>query len=113
MAHLTVDGSDLVMVLNRLESLGSMHGSVRVPLTNVASINTSNTMWDQLRGIRMPGTGFPHVIALGTWRYSGGKDFVAVYGRRGVVATLTDPEWKRLIVSCRNPQRACQQINAH
>ena len=35
--------------------------------------------WAELRGIRSPGTGWPKRIALGTWRFSGGKDFVALY----------------------------------
>lgn len=110
MARLTVDGSALIMALNPLEKLGALHGSVRVPLTAIAAMEPCDAIWDELRGWRMPGTGLPGMIALGTWRYSGGKDFVAVCGRGGVVVTLAGLEWNRLLVSCRDPRRVCREI---
>jgi hypothetical protein len=112
MARLAVEGGDLVVRLNPLEKLGALHGSVRVSLSNVTAVQPSNAVWRELCGLRMPGTGFPGVIALGTWRYRGGKDFVAVYRNAGLVITLADSEWTRLVVSSRVPQRVCQQINA-
>ena len=43
----------------------------------------------ELRGLRAPGTGIPGVIALGTWRSKGAKDFAAVYrGGPAVVVEL-------------------------
>ncbi len=113
MAHLRVDGSDLVVALNRMEELGAMHGTIRVPVANVTSVDVSDALWDELLGMRMPGTGIPGVIALGSWRYSGGKDFVAVYGRRGVVITLSGAEWNRLILSSRNPHRLSRHVGAY
>jgi hypothetical protein len=70
-------------------------------------------LWSELRGIRLPGIGLPGVIALGTWRYPGGKDFVAVYRGYGVLVTLSDPSWHRFLVSDRNPKRTCHEINSH
>lgn len=67
MAGLAVEGHDLVVLLNPVEKVGAMHGSIRVPLTNVIAVEPSNAVWHELRGLRMPGTGFPGVIALGTW----------------------------------------------
>ncbi|MBV9060242.1 MAG: hypothetical protein JO296_02735 [Pseudonocardiales bacterium] len=112
MACLAVEGHDLVVRLNPVEKVGALHGSIRVPLTNVIAVEPSNAVWHELRGLRMPGTGFPGVIALGTWRYRGGKDFVAVYRRTGLVIRLADSEWDRLVVSSRVPHRVCQEINA-
>lgn len=112
MARLAVDGSELTLALNPMERLGAMHGSVRVPVANIAAVDVSNPVWGEIQGMRMPGTGLPGVIALGTWRYNGGKDFVAVYGRSGVVVTLTGSEWNRLLVSSRAPRRLCQEINS-
>jgi hypothetical protein len=112
MACLAVEGRHLVVRLNPVEKLGALHGSIRVPLHNVIAVKPGNAVWHELRGLRMPGTGFPGVIALGTWRYRGGKDFVAVYRSTGVVVTLAGSEWNRLIVSSRVPDRICQEINA-
>lgn len=112
MACLVVEGHDLVVRLNSVEKLGALHGSIRVPLDDVAAVQPSNALWDELRGLRMPGTGLPGVIALGTWRFRGGKDFVAVYRSTGIVVTLANSEWNRLVVSSRIPHRICQEINA-
>jgi hypothetical protein len=60
----------------------------------------STTPFRDLRGIRAPGTGLPGVIALGTWRYRGGKDFAALYrGGPALVIELDGAEYRRLLVS--------------
>jgi len=112
MAQLLVDGSDVVVRLGALEVLGAFHRSVRAPLADVVTLEPSNTLWKQLRGMRLPGTGIPGVIALGTWRRKGAKDFLAVYRNTGVVVTLDGSDWSRLLVSCPDPRRTCEQINA-
>lgn len=112
MAQFTVDGNDLVLRLGALEIAGAFHRSIRVPLAAVTAVDPSESMWNQLRGMRMPGTGFPRAIALGTWRYKGSKDFAAVYRDTGVVVTLQGSRWSRLLVSCDDPHAVTEQITA-
>jgi len=53
-----------------------------------------------LRGVRAPETGVTGRIALGTWRYRGGKDFAALYGGKpAVIVHLRDAPFRRLLVS--------------
>jgi hypothetical protein len=53
--------------------------------------------------MRMPGTGWPGAIALGTWRYGGGKDFAALYrGGPALIVELAGAEFRRLLVSSHN-----------
>ena len=101
MAKLTVNGTDLEVKLSPWEKLGAMRGDVSVPLGAVREVRLSGEPWHELRGIRAPGTGIPGVIALGTRRGDGLRDFAAVYGRRPavVVETNGDP-FDRLVVSC-------------
>lgn len=113
MAQLTVAGGDLVLRLRVLEIAGAMHRSIRVPLSAVEAVRASDTMWGELSGMRMPGTGFPRVIALGTWRRKGSKDFAAIYRNTGVVITLHGMQWSRLLVSCDDPRAVCERIDAH
>ena len=50
--------------------------------------------------MRAPGTGLPGVLALGTWRGNGGKDFAALYrGGPAVVVELEGAPFRRLLVS--------------
>ena len=90
MALLRREGAELVVVLNDLEKAGALRGDVRV----------SQTPFRELRGMRAPGTGWPGVIALGTWRGGGGKDFAALYrGGPAVIVELDNAEFRRLLVS--------------
>lgn len=112
MARLLVENGSLVVRLRRLETLGALHRSLRVPMANVVSVEPSEDMWGTLSGLRAPGTGFSGVIALGTWRYKGGKDFVAVYQGKGVVVELAGAEWGRILVSSAAPYRLAERLNS-
>ena len=100
MATLARLGDEVVVQLNDLEKAGAFRGDVHVLASAVRLVRVSTNPFRDLRGLRSPGTGIPGVIALGIWRYKGGKDFAAVYrGGPAVVVELEGAEFKRLIVS--------------
>jgi hypothetical protein len=100
MATLRREGHELVVRMNDLEKLGALRREVRVPLRAVREVRVTDRPFQELRGIRAPGTGFPGVIAVGTWRYRGGKDFAVLYrGEPAVIVELEGAEFKRLLVS--------------
>lgn len=100
MATLRREGDEVVVKLNDLEKAGALRGDVRVPATAVREVRVTPSPFRELRGIRAPGTGFPGVIAIGTWRHRTGKDFAAVYrGGPAVVVELDGAEFGRLVVS--------------
>jgi hypothetical protein len=99
-AKLGYEGDELVVRLSWLEKLGAFRGDVRVPRSSVRDVRATDQPWSELRGIRAPGTGWPGVIALGTRRGSGVRDFSAVYGKRpAAVVELEGAEFDRLVVS--------------
>ena len=101
MAQLVVEGDRLAVGLSALERLGAfVLRRPEAPLAAVRSVRSAGRAYSELRGIRAPGTGLPGVIALGTWRYRGGPDFVAVYGRGPVfVVELEGARYRRFVVS--------------
>jgi hypothetical protein len=101
MARVGREGDELVVRLNDLEKAGALRGDVRVPLSAVRTVTVSERPFRDLRGLRAPGAGLPGVIALGTWRYRGGKDFAALYrgGPALVVELDEDAPYRRLLVS--------------
>ncbi|MEI9907760.1 MAG: hypothetical protein WDO06_07590 [Actinomycetota bacterium] len=59
-------------------------------------------IWNRkiIRGFRAPGSGFPFLVALGTWRIRKGKNFVAVYRKRpGYVFTFSGGDFNQWIVT--------------
>jgi len=100
-ARLIVDGADLVVGLSWLEKLGAVHGNVRVPLRAVRSAVAEPDPWQALRGVKLAGTGIPHVAVLGTRHFDGGRDFAAVVGRRPAVRVELGQEapYAQLLVS--------------
>jgi hypothetical protein len=100
MATLRREGGELVVLLNDLEKLGGLRGGPRVPLTAIRDVRVTDTPFRELRGMRAPGTGIPGVVALGTWRYRGGKDFAALYrGGPALVIELEGAGLTRLLIS--------------
>jgi hypothetical protein len=112
MAHLDLAGGLLILHLSLLERLGGfVRGDAQVPLGSVRAARATDDPWRELRGIRMPGTGLPGKIALGTRRFSGGKDFVAVYGKGpAVIVELAGVEFRRLVVSTRDAEAVAAEI---
>ena len=112
MARLDVAGDELILHLSALERLGGfVRGDARIPLKAVRGARAVSNPWKELRGIRSPGTGWPGVIALGTRRFSGGKDFAAVYGKKpGVVVDLVGVDFARLIVSTPDAEAVAAEI---
>ena len=113
MAQLVIDGDDLVVELSTLEKLGALHGDVSVPLRAVRNVRASVTPYREVRGIRAPGTGWPRRIAIGTWRYRGGKDFACIVGKQpAVVVELEDAAYGRLVVGSPTPDDDARRIAA-
>jgi hypothetical protein len=111
MAHLKIEGDELVLDLSGLEKVEGIHGSIRVPVSSVRAVRYVDDTWPELRGIRAPGTGLPGVVAVGTRRGSGIKDFAAVHGQGpGLVVELEGQEFERLVVSDEHAQTVAEEL---
>ena len=107
------EGDELVLRLSTLEKLGGMRGDIRVPLDAMQDVVVSEDPFGALRGMRAPGTGIPRVIALGTWRYKGLRDFAALYrGKAAVIVHLHDAPFERLFVSADDANALAAAIRA-
>jgi hypothetical protein len=112
MAWLDVAGDEVVLRLSVPERLaGFVRGDGRIPLTAIRDVRVSEDPWRERRGVRSPGTDWPRKVAVGTWRFPGGKDYVALRGRGpGVVLELQGFEFSRVLVSAREPQALAAEI---
>lgn len=100
MAEIKITGETVTVALSRWEKLGSLHEDVSIPRDQISGAHVAQDLWDELRGVRSPGTGVPNHIMLGTSRHHGAKDFCAVYAHApGVVIDLRDHEFDRVLVT--------------
>ena len=102
MAKVIENGNQLILKLSFWEKIGGLHKDLVVPKENLIKKTVHQNPWSKevLRGVRAPGTGIPYVVLLGTMRFKGGKDFIAIYKRRPVsVYEFKSGEFKRWIVS--------------
>ena len=107
MAQFERFGSYLILGLSPKEKFFAFHSSPQAKFADIISLRRVDKTWSWkiMKGIRAFGTGFPHVIALGTWRYRKGKNFLAVYGRGpGYVVTFKSGEFKQWVVTPSNSE---------
>lgn len=101
MASLRVHSDRLEIHLTPAERyLALRRDDIVVSRENIRSVTITEDPWIWIRGIRAPGTTVPLVLAVGTWKFHGGKDFLAIKGKRqAVVIDLVDADFSRVILS--------------
>lgn len=90
MASLRVHPDRLEVRLTASESvLGFHRGAVVIPRSAVRSATITHDAWSWIRGVRVVGSGIPAALAIGTWKFHGGTDFLLVKaGRPALVLDL-------------------------
>ena len=112
MATLLIEGATVRIHLGPWERLGAFRGDLVLPRTGVVSMQPTDDVLSEVRGLRAPGFGLPGHAAIGTWRGRGFKDFVAVYWKRprGIVITLQGQEYDRIVISTGSTVEVPQMI---
>jgi hypothetical protein len=111
-AWLAVAGDEVVLRLSLLERrAGFVLGDARMPVKAIVRARAVDDPWRELRGFRSPGTTWARRLAVGTWRFPGGKDYVALRGRGpGVVLDLDGLEFARVLVSAAEAESIAEEI---
>ena len=111
MAELLVNDDVVTVSLSAVEKAEALHGDVSVPRAAVASARIVPDGMDEVHGLRLPGTGFPGVIMVGTWRDGGRATFAVCHGRRpAVVIELTGQRYDRIVVTLENPDEVVARL---
>lgn len=101
MASLRVHPDRLEIHLTKAEkTLSLRRDDIVVPRENIRSVTITDDPWIWIRGIKAPGLAVPLVLAVGTWKFHGGKDFLAIKRRRqAVVIDLVEDDFARVILT--------------
>ena len=92
MAELMREADNLVLKLSTAEKMESVHGDIRVPISAVKSVTVLDDVIHAVRGIKMPGTRIPGVVAMGTFLSGSDTTFAIVHhqNKRGLKVVLAD-----------------------
>jgi hypothetical protein len=111
MAKLLVYDDLVTVSLSAIEKAEALHGEVSVPRAAVVSARVVPDGMDEVHGLRMPGTGLPGVIIVGTWRDKERVTFAVCHGRRpAVVLELAGQPYDRIIVTVENPDEVVARL---
>ncbi len=81
--------------LSRAEKvLALRRDDIVVPRDSIRSVAITSDPWIWIRGVRSPGNMIPLTLAVGTWKFHGGKDFLVLKGkqRSAVVIDIERPD---------------------
>lgn len=98
------------------ERVLSLHRKdVRIPVDRVRSIKAVSDVMARVRGVRMPGTGLPGRMAIGTWTgQREGRTFhdLVVVPRPGpgVLLDVDGGEYDRVLLGCADPQAVIEEL---
>lgn len=107
MAELTREGDELVLTLDSLEKVESLHGDVRMPVSSVQSVDVVDDVIHQVYGVKLPGTRWPGKIAVGTFiSFSGTRTFAVIHHDqpRGLVVKLNGATFDEIVIGCDEPE---------
>ncbi len=111
MASLVIDDQEVTVSLSAAERLEALHGNVTVPRAAVVRAWVAPDGLEEVHGLKMPGTGWPGVIMVGTWRDGEVVTFAVCHGRRSaLVLDLADQVYDRIVVTVENPEEAVARL---
>ena len=111
MADLIIDDHAVTVSLSTLEKLEALHGDVTVPRSAIAQVHVAPNGLAEVHGLRAPGTGFPGVIKVGTWRSRAGTTFAVCHGRGpALVLDLVGARYDRIVVTLDDPEHVLRSL---
>lgn len=104
MARLLLHPDRLEVILSTAEkTLALRRENVVIPRSAIRSATLTDDPWIWVRGIRAPGTAIPLTLAVGQWKFHGGKDFLVLKGTKpSVVIDVADEEFSRVIITTKH-----------
>ncbi len=104
MARIEWSDTTVFVRLSLFEKAGALHGDLELPRAALRAVRVVENPLAHVRGLRVPGTALPGMLALGTYRGLFGKDFAAATRERGVVLEFVGDAWQHVVVSVANPE---------
>lgn len=111
MANLIINDDTITVQMSLAEKAEAMHRDLTVPRSAISGVQVVSDGLSEVHGLKMPGTGIPGVIMVGTWLSHDGNTFAVCHGSgRAVVITLQDQHYDRIVMTLDNPEDVASQL---
>ncbi|MGW3077244.1 hypothetical protein [Kitasatospora sp. NPDC001132] len=105
MAHVSVDGGNLIVEIEGLDKLWALKSRLTIPLAHVRGATEDPGIAKEPKGLRAPGTHVPGVVTAGTFHVDGERIFWDVRDpAKAVVIQLADERYARLVIQVSDPR---------
>ena len=112
MVQITINKSSFVFEIMGWHKLWSLKSKLTIPRENIVKAYQDESEITFWKGLRMPGTEIPGLIAAGTF-YKNGRNFWDVSNKKNaIVITLRDHYYNKLIIEVENPELTMNILNA-
>jgi hypothetical protein len=112
MPAIAIDGTELVVTLERNEKWWGLLSNLRVPITSITAIDVVPDGRRATRGMRAPGLGGPQRL-IGTWRAKNDKQYVCVRrGQPAVKLTLGGQKYRTVLIGLDHAERIAAAIRS-
>jgi hypothetical protein len=111
-ANLLITDETVTVELSGLEKVEAVHGNLTIPRSAITSAEAVPDGIEQVRGLKIAGSGVPGVIDAGIFRSSEGSTFAVCHGRKpAVVLRLTGQRHDLVVVTVDNPEEVVAALS--
>ncbi len=113
MAKIAIEDDQVVLRLSRAEKVEGLHGDLRAPLSALRGVDVLEDAMGAVHGMRMPGTGVPGFVAVGTYVDQGTRTFAVVHhgNPRGVRICFGGADYDDWVIGCADPDGVAASLS--
>jgi hypothetical protein len=112
MSAIAIDGTELVVTLDRNEKWLGLLSNLRVPVESISAVEVVPDGRRAVRGSRAPGLGGPQRL-IGTWRAKNDKQYVCVRRDQPAVKVILDRQkYRTLLIGLDDADRVAAEIRS-
>ena len=111
MVSVVLKDENFIFEIKGWHKIWALESKIVVPKINIIRVHQDQIDFTFWKGLRMPGTEIPGLIAAGTF-YKKGRNFWDVMNRKkAIIIELENHYYKKLIIEVENPEVVMNQLN--
>jgi len=112
-ANLVINDDTVTVQMSSMEKAEALHRDLTVPRSAITAVRVVSDGLNEVHGLKMPGSGIPGVIMVGTWISRDGNTFAVCHGSGpAIVINLTGQNYDRIVMTADNPEELTTKLSS-